>query len=143
MKRRALLALALLAAAPAIAQDLPPGVTQEDRTAIQRTIREQLDAFQVDDAAAAYAKAAPNIKRLFPTKDSFLSMVQQGYPPVHRSRSADFSELALREGDLVQEVELIGPDGRPVLALYTMQKTPEGQWLIAGCNLIPSARLGV
>lgn len=142
MRRRAILALGLLLGAQAAAQDLPPGVTAEDRTAIQGVIRRQLDAFQADDAAGAYAMAAPNIKKMFPTPDGFLAMVQRGYLPVYRPKSSDFSELALRDGELVQEVELVGPDGRPVLALYTMQKDPGGVWVIAGCALIPSARLG-
>ena len=121
---------------PAGAQALPPGVTAADQAAIQQVIQGQLNAFQRDDAAGAYAYAAPNIRRLFPTADVFMGMVRNAYPPVYRPKQAEFSELALREGELVQEVELVGPDGKPVLALYSMEKSPDGRWLIASCILI-------
>ena len=143
MIRAAALLAWLLFAGLASAQGLPPGVSTGDRGAIQEVIRRQLDAFKRDDAPGAYAFAAPNIKQMFPTADYFLEMVRRGYPPVYRPRDAEFSELAQRDGELVQEVELIGPDGKPVLALYTMVRGPDGAWVIAGCSLIPSARLGV
>ena len=147
MMRAAALLLWLVLAGHAFAQSpapgLPPGVTPADRSAIQQVIRRQLDAFQHDDAAGAYAFAAPKIRRLFPSADVFLGMVRNGYQAVYRPKQTEFSELGLRDGDLVQEVELVGPDGKPVLALYTMQKMEDGRWLIAACVLIPSARLAV
>ncbi len=144
MRRIALLVFLMLSGAgAAMAQALPPGVTADDKSAIQDVIRRQMDAFQHDDAAGAYAFAAPNIRQMFPDAEVFLQMVRRGYPPVYRPKDKEFSELAQRDGDIVQEVELVGPDGRPVLALYTMQKDADGHWVIAGCSLIPSARLGV
>lgn len=131
----------------AIAQDsalpLPEGVSGADRSAIQNVIRQQMQAFQHDDAAAAYAFAAPVIRQSFPDADQFMAMVRRGYPAVYRPRETEFSDLARRDGDLVQEVELVGPDGARILALYTMQRMPDGRWLIAACMLVPSARLGV
>lgn len=141
-----LLAVVLLASAtmdPARAQGLPPGVTPADRTAIQGVIGRQLDAFRHDDAAGAYGLAAPRIQRMFPTAEIFLDMVRRSYPPVYRPLMQEFSELALREGQVMQEVELVGPDGRAVVAIYTMERAPDGTWLIAGCAMIPSVRLGV
>lgn len=141
------LATALLFAAlligPAWPQAMPPGVTAGDRAAIQGVIGSQLDAFKRDDAAGAYAFAAPAIRDMFPTADGFMAMVRRGYPSVYRPRRAEFSELALRDGALVQEVELVGPDGRPMLALYTMTRDGAGTWLIAACEIIPSIRPGV
>ena len=150
MRRWAVLLAALLlaggvwcgSALAATPDGLPPGLTTQDRGAIQDVIRQQLDAFGRDDASGAYRFAAPNVQAIFPNQDQFMAMVKQGYPPVYRPRSSEFSELAIRDGDLVQEVELVGPDGKPVLALYTMQHMPDGRWLIAACMLIPSARLG-
>lgn len=139
----ALLFWLVVGIAAAAAQTLPAGVSPTDRTAIESVIRHQLDAFRRDDAPAAYAFAAPDVQRIFPDPGLFLDMVRRGYPPVYRPRSAEFSELALRDGDLIQEVELVGPDGHPALALYTMRRSPEGAWLIAACTLVPSVRLGV
>jgi hypothetical protein len=30
---------------------------------------------------------------------------------------------------------VIGPDGQPALALYAMERQPDGSWRIAGCTL--------
>lgn len=127
---------------PAMAQELPAGVSPGDRTAIQDVITRQLDAFRHDDATGAYGFAAPNIRQMFPSPDVFMEMVRRGYPPVYRPRQQEFSELALRDGHVVQEVELLGTDGRPVVAVYTMEPDGKGGWLIAGCALIPSVRVG-
>ena len=135
------LALLLLLALPAWAQGLPPGVTPADQTSIRDVIGKQLDAFKRDDAGGAYQFAAPNIKQIFPTPEGFLDMVRRAYPPVYHPRAAEFSELALRDGEIVQEVELVGPDGARVLALYTMTRDGAGGWVISGCSLIPSVRV--
>lgn len=142
MIRAAALLASLLFGGFAMAQGLPPGVSPGDRTSIQDVIRRQLDAFRRDDAPAAYGFAAPNIQTMFQSPDRFMEMVRRGYPPVYRPQNSEFSELAVRDGDVVQEVELVGPDGRPVLALYTMVRGADGAWVIAGCALIASARVG-
>lgn len=146
MTRAGLLLALLLAAAPVRAQDvpadLPPGITAVDRGNIRDVIARQLQAFRHDDAEGAYAFAAPSIRRSFPTAAEFMDMVRRGYPPVYRPRTQEFSELARRDGEVVQEVELVGPDGRAVLAVYTMERDASGRWLISACRLIPSVRVG-
>ena len=143
MIRTLILMLALLLAGPVLAQGLPPGVSSADRSEIQAVIGRQLDAFKRDDGPGAYRYAAPNVQAIFPTPEVFLEMVRRGYPPVYRPRVAEFSELALREGELVQEVEIVGPDGKPVLALYSMVRDGAGGWVISGCSLVASVRVGV
>ena len=139
--RLALAALLLLTFNFARAED--GGLPRADRDAIRATIQAQLDAFHRDDAAGAYAEAAPGIRTLFPTPEIFLEMVRRGYPPGYRPRSTEFTGLAMEDGEVVQRVEIIGPDGLPHLALYTMVKQPDGSWRISGCALVPSARVGV
>ena len=135
------LAAVLLLLRPAAAETLPPGVTSTDKAQIEGVIGRQLEAFRHDDAAGAYRFAAPGIQRMFPSADTFLDMVRRGYPPVYRARNTEFSELALRDGELVQEVEIVGPDGKPVVAVYSMVRDGHGGWLINGCTLLPSVRL--
>ena len=114
-----------------------------DQAAIQDVITRQLDAFRRDDAAAAFALAAPSIQSMFGSAANFLSMVQTGYKPVHRPRSVDFGPLTDEGGEIVQRVELTGPDGLPYTARYTMEREADGSWRISGCQLIESKRLGV
>ena len=138
------LGVAMLLALPAIAQSagpLPPGVSPLDRDAIRSVITHQLDAFRHDDGPGAYQDAAPAIQKLFPTPDGFLGMVRRAYPPVYRAQDNQFTELVQEEGQLVQHVELVGPDGRAVTALYSMVRDPAGHWRIVGCALVPSRRV--
>ena len=122
----------LLPLSPAAAQVPVDGA---DRVRIEGVIRDQMAAFRSDDAAAAFAHAAPSIQTLFGTPETFLAMVRRGYAPVYRPQSVEFRELAEAEGALVQRVLVVGPDGVPEVALYVMERQPDGSWRIAGCFL--------
>ena len=63
-------------------------------------------------------------------------MVRKGYAPVYRPREVEFRELRVRGNTIQQEVLFVGPDGKPVLALYSMQQQPDGRWRIAGVILL-------
>ncbi len=107
-----------------------------DRAAIQSTIERQLQAFLADDGVTAYSFAAPSIKAIFPTVDSFMEMVRQGYQPVYRPRSYSFGELKDEPGDLQQTVDIVDSDGVFWTAVYTLQQQPDGSWKITGCTLV-------
>ena len=141
MRRWAVAALLFLCATigPGYAQ---ADLSAADRMAIQGVITRQIDAFRRDDAAAAFAFASPGIQAQFGTPDRFLDMVRHAYPAVHRPRAMEFTGLRPGEGGVVQEVELVGPDGALQLALYSMERDAAGAWRIAGCALVPSARVG-
>ncbi len=129
----ALLALAL--ATPARAQ-APP-----DAPAIRGVISRQLDRLRHDDAKGAFGLASPGIQAMFGTPEHFLAMVRDAYPPVYRPREVRFGTLATEDGVLVQHVLLVGPDGAPSEALYSMEHEPDGTWRIAGCALLHPDRL--
>ena len=72
-----------------------------------------------------------------------MNMVRTGYQPVYRPQSVEFLDLV--PGDLgpVQRVHLVGPDGRAVIAHYSMEQQPDGSWRIDGCTLIEAPDIGV
>jgi hypothetical protein len=126
-------ALLLLLAAPAHAED---GVSRTDQNAIQGVIASQMDAFRHDDGTKAFSFATPQLQTMFGSPASFMGLVRRAYQPVYRPRSYHFGD-AHTEGDaVIQEVALIGPDGLPHLALYTMEHEPDGNWKIAACQLL-------
>jgi hypothetical protein len=129
ISRLLLLIWPLFLAMPAASQDAPPAEAQ----AIHDVIQSQLDAFQRDDAATAYSFAAPSIKQMFTTPEIFMEMVKTGYQPVYRPREVEFRDLKVENGALLQDVFLVGPDGQPVIARYSMEKQPDGNWRINGC----------
>lgn len=137
---RRILFVLLMLTGPAWAQS---AVSAEDEEAIRGVITQQIEAFKRDDGDAAYAFASPHIQEKFGDPGRFLDMVRRAYPAVHQPRSVDFTELLVGDGTTVQQVELIGPDGEPKLALYSMQRGPSGQWRIDGCILVRSTRNGL
>jgi hypothetical protein len=126
-----LLAVALLVPASAGAQS----VTSEEQIAIQGTIRAQMEAFLHDDGEAAYALAAPGIKALYPTVDSFMRMVKGRYQPVYRPGNVVFGTVTATPQGPVQRVFVTGPDGLPYIANYALQRQDDGSWKISGCTV--------
>lgn len=106
-----------------------------DRAAIRAIISDQIAAFRADDFDAAYSFASPTIRDLFPSVERFRSMVTKGYRPVYRPRSVTFGEIAEAPGGPLQKVFLTGPDGDSWLAIYTLQRQPDGSWRINGVRL--------
>jgi hypothetical protein len=115
--------------------NVPPSLSEADRAAIRAVIQDQLAAFQRDDGPAAFAHASPAIRTRFGTPENFMRMVRQGYQPVYRPRRVEFLDLLTVQGDLIQKVRVVGPDGTEAIALYQMQRQPKGGWKINGCAL--------
>lgn len=112
-------------------------VSDAEAQEFQRIITGQLDAFSADDGAGAYNFAAPTIKRLFPSPEIFLSMVQKGYPPVYRRKSFTFGRVGNEMGGApTQHVTIIDQNGKAWTALYAMERQPDGSWKIVGCQLV-------
>ena len=112
-------------------------ITDSDRVAIRCAIESQLQAFQTDDEAAAFALATPGIQATFKTPENFMEMVRAYYHAVYRPRAVVFENVALFQGAPAQPVLLLAPNGEPVRALYQMEQQPNGNWKINGCYLIP------
>jgi hypothetical protein len=107
----------------------------DERSAIQSTIRKQLDAFASGNGARAYSFAAPSIKTQYPNPATFLSMVREGYAAVYRHKRAQFGELSEGGARRIQAVRLTDHAGGMWTALYTLDRQPDGSWLISGCTL--------
>ncbi len=120
----------VFAAVPAGAQ-----TSDADQAAIRQVIQSQISAFQKDDGPTAYGYASPTIQEKFVNPDIFLQMVKTGYAAVYHPREVEFRELKVESGRLLQEVYVVGPDGSPALAIYEMQRQPDGSWRINGCWL--------
>jgi hypothetical protein len=123
--------LTLLSAAPALADD-----AVANHPEVRALIERQLDAFAHDDAAGAYALAAPTLKTIFSDADIFMGMVRTRYAPVYRHRSVEFGQLDVNGDSISQIVTLVDQDNQVWKALYKLARQPDGSWLINGCLLI-------
>ena len=131
--------LAALLPFTAAAQGLAP----DDARAVRTIIEAQLDAFQRDDAPRAFSYAAEGIRSTFGTAESFIEMVRRSYPVVYRPKSVQFEAPVSIEGEVVQPVRMTDSEGRAWLAVYPMQRQPDGAWKINGCRLGRLPGLGV
>jgi len=110
--------------------------------AAQSTIDSQLKAFLADDGALAYSFAAPNVKRIFPTVETFMGMVTNGYMPVRRPQNYSFGKVEqMSPTSVIQQVLITGPDGKDYEAVYTLELQPDGMFRITGCSLRASNAL--
>lgn len=115
---------------------------EADIRSAQTAIDGQMKALLADDGDAAYSFAAPNIKRIFPTADAFMSMVTSGYGPVRHPKNYAFGKVEeMGAGKIVQQVLIVGPDGKDYEAVYTLELQPDGNYLITGCSLRASNSL--
>ena len=107
----------------------------DDVSAGQSIIQSQEQAFGHDDAAAAYAFAAPAIQSWYRSPDAFMFMVRNGYAPVYRHRGFEFGEATMVDGKIMQQVHIIDADGVAWEALYTLERQGDGSLKISACVL--------
>lgn len=134
---RSLYAL-LLAAAP-LSGAAQSAVAPEDARAVRAVIEAQIDAFRKDDAARAFSLATPGIREKFGSPGNFMDMVRSAYAVVYRPMSVAFEAPVAIDGEIVQPVRMTDAEGRAWIAVYPMQRQPDGRWLTNGCQL---GRLG-
>lgn len=119
-----------IAPAPVMAQGSPS-------QAIEKTISDQIAAFQADDFARAFDFASPSIQGIFQTPDRFGAMVRNGYPMVWRPSDVRFGELREIGGALWQKVIVQDAQGATHVLDYRMQQI-DGVWRISGVQILPS-----
>jgi hypothetical protein len=125
-------AVLFLGSAAARAED---AVSAGDARAVREVIEAQLDAFKKDDAARAFSLATAAIRERFGSADNFLEMVRGSYAVVYRPRSVLFETPVLIDGGVVQPVRMTDAEGRGWIALYPMQRQPDGSWRTNGCQV--------
>ena len=111
-------------------------VPEADAKSVRAVIQAQLDALAVDDAKAAFALAAPDLREMFGTPDDFIDMVRTSYPVVYRPVSVAFLKPERIDDALFQGVHLTDADGNLWLAMYRMVRQRDKSWRIAGCHVV-------
>ena len=64
-----------------------------------------------------------------------MAMVKTGYQAVYRPKAVFFKDLVQEQEQIIQQVLVLGPDDKPVMAIYPMQLQKDGSWRIDGCYL--------
>ena len=115
---------------------------QDQTTALQVVIENQMQAFEARDLSRAFSYASPTIQQLFKEPKNFGKMVENAYPMVWNNTKIDFLK-AHRSGPMVvQRVMITDMNGYSHLLDYYMVPTSEG-WRIDGVSLVPANDLSV
>ncbi len=133
---RSLLTLLMLHSISAIsAESFWP--TAAEWTEIRSVIQSQLDAFQQDDDAAAYALAAPSVKERFPSAEVFSKMVRERYTAIYNPREVKFLTPSIVQGRIMQGIQFLSDENQLFLAVFTVEKQKDKTWKIKACELVP------
>lgn len=111
--------------------------TAAEWTEIRGVIQSQLEAFEQDDDAAAYALAAPSVKQRFPTVEAFSKMVRDRYTPIYSPRELKFLTPSIVQGRIMQGVQFLSDENQVFLAVFTVEKQQDKSWKIKACELMP------
>jgi hypothetical protein len=115
--------------ANARAEDLTASEAQH----VRAVILAQLKAFADDDAERAFATATPEVRKAIGNSSLFLALVRGNYPMVYRPVAFGFLPPQQEAGHVVQMVTLRDQDNKTWLAVFSLERQPEGTWRIAGC----------
>lgn len=137
IQRRTLIACGLglgwgLVGAAARAADVPTALAVKARAVVQA----QLDAFAADDARRAFLLASPGARKHLGSPDNFINLVRKSYAVVYRPASVAFLKPELIDGVVVLGVQMTDTQGTAWLATYTLERQPDGVFLIEGCELV-------
>jgi hypothetical protein len=110
----------------------------DERTDIQNTISNQLEAFAVDDFSEAFTHASPGIKNIFGSVENFSTMVKKGYPMVWRYDNFQFLKLEETPQGYAQTVRITDKKDELFLLKYFMTNI-SGIWKISGVSIIEAS----
>jgi hypothetical protein len=122
----------------AAAAAAPTAPTPAEWQAIRGVIAAQRAAIIAGDADKAFGYASPGIQQQFGDAASFIAMVDAAYAALESARYVEFLEGAVIDGLVLQPLRLIDADNTVRVALYTMEKQPDGEWRISSCRIAPS-----
>lgn len=105
----------------------------------QSIIRAQIRAFLEDDAETAYSFASSGIREKFPDKLVFFKMVKQSYQHLYRPGNFAFGRSKLVGKDVIQEVLIVGSDGKDWTAIYELVPQADGSYKINGVVMVQTA----
>jgi hypothetical protein len=106
-------------------------LSADDASDIHGVIGNQLQAFEADDLATAYSFASPTIQSMYPSPETFGSMVRQGYPMIWRPAGVIYYGVRTEGGQMVQRMGFRDAAGQEHLFDYFMSPGASG-WKIDG-----------
>lgn len=131
--------LSVLMVAPVVAQD----VAAEAPWRV--TVSAQIEALRSEDGETALSLAGAAFRATYSDPERFITDIgRAGYAPIATSRTHSFGTFRqLGDGTVVQEVEIVGSDGKVWEAIYQMADEPDEGWRVQGVVLRGTSGIGI
>lgn len=108
------------------------------------TVDGQIEAFRTGDAETALEFAGAGFKATYTDAERFLADVERaGYGPIVASRSHSFGDFREVGDEVVQIVNLVGPDRSLYEAIYRLKNEPDEGWRVQAVVMRRAQGLGV
>jgi len=104
-----------------------------EREAVERVVRDQIDALRRRDWARAYRHAARGVVDQFGPEE-FRRMVEEGYAPLLEAETVRVEHVALEGDAAAARLSLVAHDGGLLGARYELARE-EGVWRVVGVVL--------
>lgn len=109
----------------------------------RRIITQQLAALHNGDADGAWAYAHPSIQAQFGSADRFYTMVDRGYRPLIDFTVVRFQPAEHSDDVWIQPVWLRTDQDEEYVAYYALARDDNGDWRIAGCQIVDYLSPGI
>lgn len=110
-------------------------ISESDKILIRQLIEKQLQAFQVDDLAAAFALTSPKIQHEFTLQD-FSQIIANQYGVILKPRSVMFRGFTLVENFPALIAMIMDQSGSLVKVLFIVQHQQDYSWRVHGYELV-------
>lgn len=67
-----------------------------------------------------------------------MEMVRADYTLLYDNASRKFLDAAIVDGQVIQPLQIVSRAGETFVALYAVERQPDKDWRIAGCEIAPS-----
>ncbi len=98
----------------------------------REVVKQQLEAFKINDADKAYYFAAPLIKKQFEDPKSFMKMVEENYEPVSNPKNFYFIKSKFSNNEIYHQLQIISQSNQSYIATYSLVFYKK-EWKISGC----------
>lgn len=123
---------------------LSPAWAQEAEMPWRDAVDGQIEAFRSGDAEAALEFAGAAFKATYDDAERFLADVNRaGYAPIVASRSHSYGSFREVDDQVIQIVNLVGPDRSLYEAIYRLEDEPGEGWRVQAVVMRKAQGMGI
>lgn len=110
-------------------------ISENDKIVIRQLIEKQLQAFQEQDEAAAFALTSPTIQNKYGQTD-FINTIKSKYAAIIQPRSIIFQRFTLVNNYPALVSMIMNREGELAQGVFIVQHQPDYSWRIHGYELL-------